>query len=166
LVPTLDLGDGVVRSPLGPEPVGDRLEVGLEDGFQHKLQRRLNDPVRDRTEVLREEVTAVLAPLGLRLSQAKTQVVHMADGFDFLGFRIQWRRKRGTNTWWKWKDVRRHLVTPTGRWRRPAAGGTELFNIASITITRYRYPVPSATVRICEGRGLRCPRLLGHPQRR
>jgi site-specific DNA recombinase len=45
---TLDLGDGVVRSPLGPEPVGDRLEVGLEDGFQHKLQRRLNDPVRDR----------------------------------------------------------------------------------------------------------------------
>jgi RNA-directed DNA polymerase len=26
-------------------------------------------------------------------------VVHMSEGFDFLGFRIQWKRKRGTNTW-------------------------------------------------------------------
>jgi RNA-directed DNA polymerase len=40
---------------------------------------------------------------------------------------------------WRWKDVRRHLLTPTGRWRRPEAGGTELFNIVSTTITRYRY---------------------------
>ena len=31
---------------------------------------------------------------------AKTRVVHMSDGFDFLGFRIQWRRKRGTNKWY------------------------------------------------------------------
>ena len=23
----------------------------------------------------------------------------MSDGFDFLGFRIQWRRKRGTDKW-------------------------------------------------------------------
>ncbi len=39
-------------------------------------------------------------PLGLRLSQAKTRIVHMSDGFDFLGFRIQWRRKRGTTKWY------------------------------------------------------------------
>ena len=39
-----------------------------------------------------------LQPLGLRLSQAKTQVVHMSDGFDFLGFRIQWRRKYEVRT--------------------------------------------------------------------
>jgi RNA-directed DNA polymerase len=26
-------------------------------------------------------------------------VVHLRDGFDFLGFRIQWRRKMGTNRW-------------------------------------------------------------------
>ena len=38
-------------------------------------------------------------PLGLRLSAAKTHVVHMSDGFDFLGFHIQWKRKRGTNKW-------------------------------------------------------------------
>jgi RNA-directed DNA polymerase len=53
---------------------------------------------RAHVEALREDVSGVLAPLGLRLSAAKTQVVHMSDGFDFLGFRIQWKRKRGTNS--------------------------------------------------------------------
>jgi RNA-directed DNA polymerase len=24
----------------------------------------------------------------------------MGDGFDFLGFRIRWKRKRGTNKWY------------------------------------------------------------------
>jgi RNA-directed DNA polymerase len=51
------------------------------------------------TEALREEVTRVLAPIGLRLSPAKTRIAHMGDGFGFLGFRIQWRRKRGTSKW-------------------------------------------------------------------
>lgn len=55
---------------------------------------------RDDTEALREDVSRVLEPLGLRLSPAKTQVTHLADGFDFLGFRVQWRRKQGTNKWY------------------------------------------------------------------
>jgi len=42
----------------------------------------------------------MLQPLGLRLSPAKTRIVHMSEGFDFLGFRIQWRRKRGSNRWY------------------------------------------------------------------
>jgi RNA-directed DNA polymerase len=165
---------------------------------------------------LHEDVSRVLATLGLRLSQAKTQIVHMADGFDFLGFHIQWRRKQGTNKWhvytfiadrpirslkakiraltrrssqadpkrvlirlgqimhgwanyfkhavakhtlsmldhfawwrvvkwlmtlhrWRWKAVRRWLMTPDGSWRRPHADGIELFNIAKVPITRYRY---------------------------
>jgi RNA-directed DNA polymerase len=50
-------------------------------------------------ETLREEIADVLAPLGLRLSPAKTRIVHMSEGFDFLGFRIQWKRKRGTAKW-------------------------------------------------------------------
>ncbi|MDT0347792.1 group II intron reverse transcriptase/maturase [Streptomyces sp. DSM 44938] len=49
---------------------------------------------------LREDIADVLAPVGLRLSPAKTRVVHMSEGFDFLGFHIQWRRKRGTNQWY------------------------------------------------------------------
>ena len=55
---------------------------------------------REDAEALREDVAAMLAPLGLRLSEAKTRVVHMADGFDFLAFRIRWKRKRGTNEWY------------------------------------------------------------------
>jgi RNA-directed DNA polymerase len=51
---------------------------------------------RRHAEQLREEVAAVLAPLGLRLSPGKTQVVHIDDGFDFLGFHIRRMRKRGT----------------------------------------------------------------------
>jgi RNA-directed DNA polymerase len=51
---------------------------------------------REHAEAIREEVAEVLASLGLRLSAAKTSVVHLDEGFDFLGWRIQRRRKRGT----------------------------------------------------------------------
>src|SRR5512144_3214508 len=52
---------------------------------------------RHHAEALREEVAAVLAPLGLRLAPEKTAVVHIDEGFDFLGFHIRRMRKRGTN---------------------------------------------------------------------
>ena len=171
---------------------------------------------RENTEALRKDVADVLAPMGLRLSPAKTQVVHMSEGFDFLGFHIQWRRKYGTNTWhvytfiadrpirqlkakirdltprtsqqklrdvlirlgqimrgwsnyfkhavgkhifrklagltwwrvirwlmqmhrWTWKDVRHRFTTPTGAWQPITADGIEMFNIAAVPVTRYRY---------------------------
>jgi len=171
---------------------------------------------RDDVQALHDDVADVLEPVGLRLSPAKTRIVHMSDGLDFLGFRIQWRRKRGTSKWyvytfiadrplrsvkvkirtltrrtsqqkprdvlirlnqimrgwanyfrhavckhtldalenfvwhrvirwwmrlrrWNWKDVRRHLTGTNGRWRRPTADGIELFNIASVSVTRYLY---------------------------
>ena len=52
---------------------------------------------RAHAEALREEVATVLTPVGLRLSEAKTKVCHIDEGFDFLGFRIQRKTKRGTN---------------------------------------------------------------------
>ena len=39
----------------------------------------------DDVHALREDITAVLATMGLSFSEAKTQVVHMIEGFDFLG---------------------------------------------------------------------------------
>jgi RNA-directed DNA polymerase len=172
--------------------------------------------IRAHVEALREDVSHVLSPLGLRLSAAKTRVGHMSDGFDFLGFHIQWKRKRGANKWhvytfiadrpirslkakvraltnrrsqqhpgtvlirlnqimrgwanyfrhaackrtlsrlshfvwwrvirwlralhrWKWKDVRRRFTTPIGRWKPIEMDGIELFNLASMPVTRYRY---------------------------
>jgi RNA-directed DNA polymerase len=171
---------------------------------------------RDDVEALREDIATVLEPLGLRLSAAKTQIVHLSESLDFLGFRIQWRRKRGTSKWyvytfiadrpirslkdkvralttrlsqqnprdvlirlnqimrgwanyfkhavckhtlghlenfvwhrvirwwmrlhrWKWNDVHRRLRGRNGRWTRPAVDGIELFNIASVPVTRYIY---------------------------
>jgi RNA-directed DNA polymerase len=176
----------------------------------------LTDGSRHHLTALRERITDVLAPMGLVLSQAKTQIVHMSEGFEFLGFRIQWARKRGTPTWhvytfisdrplrsvkakiraltprtsqaelkdtlirinqitrgwanyfrhaiasrtfnhlqqytwwrivrwqrtrhrWNWKDVRRWLTDPHGRWKPITADGTALFDPTSIPIRRYRY---------------------------
>jgi RNA-directed DNA polymerase len=52
---------------------------------------------KSHADALWDEVTQVLAPLGLRLSPTKTRVCHLDEGFDFLGFHIQRRRKRGTS---------------------------------------------------------------------
>ena len=176
----------------------------------------LTDGTGQDAAALREEIAGVLAGLGLRLSQAKTRMVHMSEGFGFLGFCIQWRRKQGTGkhyvytfidgrpvrsvkdkiraltprtsqqdleyvltrlnqvmhgwanyfrhavaknlfamldnfAWWRvirmlrerhrwrWKDVRRRFVTPTGSWRPITAGEIALRRIAAIPVTRYRY---------------------------
>jgi len=60
----------------------------------------LADGTRQDAEALREEIARVLATLGLRISEAKTRVMHLSEGFPFLGFRLQWRRKRGTGKWY------------------------------------------------------------------
>ncbi len=54
---------------------------------------------RAHADALWDEVAAVLAPLGLRLSETKSRVCHLDEGFVFLGFHIQRRRKKGTNKW-------------------------------------------------------------------
>jgi len=48
-------------------------------------------------EDLKHEVAAVLSTVGLRLSEEKTMIVDIDEGFDFLGFRIQRQTKRGSN---------------------------------------------------------------------
>ncbi|MEV0382816.1 group II intron reverse transcriptase/maturase [Nonomuraea sp. NPDC050643] len=170
----------------------------------------------DDVHALREEVAEVLARLGLRLSPSKTQVRHLSEAIDFLGFRLQWSRKHGTSQWylytfvshaairsvrakvraltprtsqhdlakllrrinqithgwaayfqhavaqrtfdsldhftwcrlirmlmvrhrWKWRDIRRRYVMPSGQWRPIAAGEIEWKRTAAIPITRYRY---------------------------
>jgi RNA-directed DNA polymerase len=50
---------------------------------------------REHAEALWGEVAAVLAPMGLRLSESKTKVCHVDEGFDFLGWHIQRRRWKG-----------------------------------------------------------------------
>jgi len=52
---------------------------------------------KEHALALREQVADVLAPIGLQLSAEKTRVVHIDEGFDFLGFNIRRMRKRGSN---------------------------------------------------------------------
>ncbi len=65
---------------------------------------------RHHAEELREEVAAVLAPLGLRLAPEKTAVVHIDEGFDFLGFHIRRQRKRGTRKWYVYTRPSRKAI--------------------------------------------------------
>ena len=65
---------------------------------------------RRHAETLREEVTAVLAPMGLRLAPEKTRVVHMDEGFTFLGFDIRRMRKRGTQKYYVYTRPSRKAV--------------------------------------------------------
>jgi RNA-directed DNA polymerase len=54
---------------------------------------------REHADALWDEVAAVLAPMGLRLSVHKTRVCHIDEGFDFLGWHIQrqaWRVEPGS----------------------------------------------------------------------
>ena len=51
---------------------------------------------RADAEALKAEAAAVLAPMGLRLSEAKTRITHIDEGLDFLGYRVQRHQKRGT----------------------------------------------------------------------
>jgi RNA-directed DNA polymerase len=46
-------------------------------------------------QALWAQVSTVLAPIGLRLSEEKTRICHIDEGFDFLGFRIQRRSWQG-----------------------------------------------------------------------
>ncbi|WP_159426035.1 ISAzo13 family transposase [Streptomyces noursei] len=51
----------------------------------------------DDAEALREEIAEVLSEMSLRLSPEKTLITHIDKGLDFLGWRIQRHRKRGSN---------------------------------------------------------------------
>ena len=46
---------------------------------------------------IRDWVAEVLSPMGLRLSPEKTKITHIDEGLDFLGWRLQRHRKKGTD---------------------------------------------------------------------
>ena len=60
---------------------------------------------RAHAEHLKVDVARVLAPVGLRLSEEKTTIVHIDEAFEILGFRIQRQTRRGSR-----KLVRLHLA--------------------------------------------------------
>lgn len=79
-----------------------RMRHRQRGGATYRLVRYADDFVvlvfgqREHAEQLWEDMTDLLAPMGLQLAPAKTQVVHIDEGFDFLGFRIQRHTQRGS----------------------------------------------------------------------
>ena len=85
------------------EPKVERAKRKRHGLANYKIDRYADDFVvmvdgqRHHVEQLSEEISDVLTGIGLRLSAEKTSIVHIDEGFDFLGFRIQRRQKRGTS---------------------------------------------------------------------
>ncbi|TMR87783.1 group II intron reverse transcriptase/maturase, partial [Nonomuraea basaltis] len=44
---------------------------------------------REQAEQVKQRLSAWLAPRGLRINEDKTRLVHLEDGFDFLGFHVR-----------------------------------------------------------------------------
>jgi RNA-directed DNA polymerase len=66
---------------------------------------------RQHTEAIREQIIPVLASVGLRLSQEKTTIAHLDEGFEFLGFRIQRQTKRGSHRRYVYTWVAKRSLT-------------------------------------------------------
>jgi RNA-directed DNA polymerase len=126
---------GGILSPLLANIALSRLDEHFDQQWQHemgsfrqranrrrqgkgnwKLVRYADDLVlmvsgdRQHAEALREEVSAVIEPLGLRLAPDKTRVAHIDEGFVFLGFTIRRLRKRGTQKYYVYTTPSRKAV--------------------------------------------------------
>jgi RNA-directed DNA polymerase len=84
---------------------------------------------RANAEQLRAVVADRLAPMGLRLADAKTRVVHLDEGFDFLGWHIQRRRKRGTGNYYVYTYPSRRSLTAIRRKVRTLTRRTSQLNL-------------------------------------
>lgn len=87
----IHMGDRVVRAKRRRHQIANYRLVRYADDLVLMVSGNAAD-----AESLREEISAVLAPAGLRLSEAKTRVCHIDEGLDFLGWRIQRHTKKGT----------------------------------------------------------------------
>jgi len=97
------LDEHFVKHPGGPRSTTKQRWTRRRKGLPNcRLIRYADDFVilisgtRAHAEGLLPEVAEVLSTVGLRLSEDKTLITHIDEGLDFLGWRIQRHRKRGT----------------------------------------------------------------------
>ena len=97
------LDEHIARGPGGPGASPYQRAKRRRQGLpNYRLARYADDwcllvsGTREHAEALREEIAGILAGMGLRLSPEKTLITHIDKGVDFLGWRIQRHRKRGT----------------------------------------------------------------------
>jgi RNA-directed DNA polymerase len=98
------LDEYIAQAPGGPAATPYQRAKRRRQGLPNiRLVRYADDwcllvsGTKAHAEALREEIAEVLTGMGLRLSPEKTLVTHIDEGLDFLGWRIQRHRKRGTS---------------------------------------------------------------------
>jgi len=97
------LDEYIAHAPGGPGASPYQRAKRRRQGLpNYRLSRYADDwcltvsGTKAHAEALRDEIAEVLAGMGLRLSPEKTLITHIDEGLDFLGWRIQRHRKRGT----------------------------------------------------------------------
>jgi RNA-directed DNA polymerase len=98
------LDEYLAGAPGGPRSTAKQRWARRQRGLpNYRLIRYADDflvlvsGTRAHAEALLPEIAEVLATIGLRLSEEKTLITHIDEGLDFLGWRIQRHRKRGTS---------------------------------------------------------------------
>jgi len=111
------LDEHVAQSPGGPSISAYQRAKRRSQGLPNYRFIRYADDwclaisgTKTDAEVLREEIAGVLSTIGLRLSSEKTLITHIDEGLDFLGWRIQRHRKRGTNRFYVYTYPARKAV--------------------------------------------------------
>ena len=131
-------GDGAVEARRGDVDPGQTQLPSLQrasDVADHPCTPTISRSwctARVRTPKRYAKTSHALAPMGLRLSPAKTRVVHMSDGFCFLGFRIRWKRKRGTNKWYVYTFIDDRPVRTLKAKIRALTHKTSQWDLASV----------------------------------
>jgi len=90
------LDEHIAQIPGGPSSTTvERAKRKRHGQANYRLIRYADDwlllvaGTREHAMSMRDQAAAVLAPMGLRLSEEKTKITHIDDGLDFLGWRIQ-----------------------------------------------------------------------------
>ncbi|MGA8252169.1 MAG: group II intron reverse transcriptase/maturase [Mycobacterium sp.] len=117
------LDEHIAHEPGGPATTSYQRTRRRSGGLpNYRLIRYADDwclmisGTRADAERLREQAAAVLSTMGLRLSPEKTLITHIDDGLDFLGWRIQRHRKRGTDRYYVYTyPARKSVKAVTGK---------------------------------------------------
>ncbi len=111
------LDEHIAQIPGGPGSTQSQRATRRAKGMgNYRLIRYADDwllmvsGTREHAQQMREHAAAVLAPMGLRLSAEKTKITHIDQGLDFLGWRIQRHRKRGTSRYYVYTYPSRKAV--------------------------------------------------------
>ena len=84
-----------VKYNSGGTSIGKRILVRYADDFVCLCE------TKEDTIKAKKEINAWLSKRGLQLSEEKTKIVHLTEGFDFLGFNIRHYKVNNTKTGYK-----------------------------------------------------------------